>query len=526
MTMKVVLLDIDKFVQANQLKEVSSAIILERGYTPHPDGLLSTEIFGTSTKSRKETFAYIDLKCHLFQPIVYKTLLRLDRRIESIVAGTNTYSVKDGQIVEDPKGETGIEWLYRNWDKIKWKRNNSRIRSERISFLEAYKKAEIFQSKEIVCPAFYRDINLRSSKAGRPAIHEFNRPYSKLIRLASVLDQGDFAFNLNYTRYMMQNTLVDIYDMFKRRIEKKRGLIKQGILGKSTDWAARVVISNANFSYNSIDEMQVDFYHLGTPLAYCISLFTPFFSGWIQNYMRLEFEQLEMKFPHYDPKTKKFQFYKVVDPMVQFSDDKVKDLMNKYIYSYEDRFNPIMVRLINEKGKEIEAPMVFKGNMTRPLTSFINIDIDPENMELKTQNVEDIKSLEELANQRPMTLTDLMYIAAADICKDKHIYVTRYPMSDYLGIFPIGISILTTTETEKMVIDGVEYRHYPKVEYGIPKEDVPKKFQNVVQMSNTYLEATGGRQNCPQSSLIAGNSRKRQSAAKPERERSTTIRKE
>ena len=195
--MKVVLLDIDKFVKVNQLKEVTSPIILDRGYVPNPDGLLSTEIFGTSVKDRKETFAYIDLKCHLFQPIVYKTLLRLDRRIESIVAGTNTYSIKDGQIVEDPKGDTGVEWLYKNWDKIKWKRNESRIRSERINFLEGYSKNEIFQTKQIVCPAFYRDINLQSSKAGRPSIHEFNRPYSKLIRLASVLDQGDFAFNLN-----------------------------------------------------------------------------------------------------------------------------------------------------------------------------------------------------------------------------------------------------------------------------------------------------------------------------------------
>jgi hypothetical protein len=493
--MKVVLLDVDKFVKANQLEEVKSAITLDRGCVPHPEGLLSTEIFGTSMKSRRETFAYIDLKCHLFQPIVYKTLLRMDKRIGSIVAGTKNFIIdKSGALVEDPKGDTGIEWLYKNWDKLKWKRNQSRIRSERISFLEGYSKNEIFQSKEIVCPPFYRDINLQSSKSGKPSLHLFNRPYTKLIRLASVLDQGDFAFNLNYTRFMMQQTLVAIYDQFKGQIEKKRGLIKQRILGKSTDWAARVVISNANFAYNSIDEMQIDFYHLGVPLAYCISLFTPFFVGWIQNYMMQEFEQLQMKYPFYDKKKKKLVFYKIVDPMIQFSDEKIKDMMNKYIYSYEDRFDPLIVKGIDDNGKPVDISLRFKGNMSRPITSFANMDVDPENTELQQTQQADIKMIEEFVNQRPMTLTDLMYIAAIDICKDKHIYVTRYPMSDYLGTYPIGISVLTTTETVKQTVDGVEYKHYPKIEYGIPKEDVPKKFQNVVQMSNTYLEATGGRQ--------------------------------
>lgn len=32
---------------------------------------------------------------------------------------------------------------------------------------------------------------------------------------------------------------------------------------------------------------------------------------------------------------------------------------------------------------------------------------------------------------RDFTVTDLLYIATEDICKDKHVYVTRYPIEQY-----------------------------------------------------------------------------------------------
>ena len=59
--MKLYLLNIDKFVAVNELQEVSNPIALGRGFIPTPDGVLSQEIFGTSTKERKMTFAYLNV---------------------------------------------------------------------------------------------------------------------------------------------------------------------------------------------------------------------------------------------------------------------------------------------------------------------------------------------------------------------------------------------------------------------------------------------------------------------------------
>ena len=198
-------------------------MLLNKAAGPSEDGILSTQIFGTSTKKRRETFAYIDLNCHVFQPLVYKTLKRVDRRIVDIVAGTKNFSIsKSGELVEDENGNTGLEWLYKNWEKVKFKKNDSDVRSERIKFIENSKKDELFQSRELVIPAFYRDINIHND--GEQATHVINQYYTKLIRLADMFNQGDFTFNMNYTRMQIQNLVVTIYDELKSKLEKKRGL--------------------------------------------------------------------------------------------------------------------------------------------------------------------------------------------------------------------------------------------------------------------------------------------------------------
>lgn len=469
--MRIALLDIDKFVSLNNLEEITNPITLDRGFVTTPDGLLSTEIFGTSTISRKQTFAYIDLHCHVFHPVIYKAIKRMDRRIDAIIGGTAKFSIdKDGQIVEDENGQTGIDWLYDNWSKIKWKRNDSKIRNSRIDLIEQHKKSEIFQSKEIVCPAFYRDVNLQSSKSGKPSIHVINRMYARIIQLAMTLNTGAFSFSLNYTKFNIQKLVIELYDWFKGRIEKKRGIIKQQILGKSVDYGSRIVISASDATYNKVDDMVVDFYHAGVPISYCISGFAPFFVGWIQQYFANEFESVGMKYPVYDKSLKKTVWVQLKNPMLQFSDEKIKDMMHEYLYSYDTRFRPLEIETMDPKYKTIH--IAFKGRNTYAE------EFDPDDTD-------------QLLARRPFTLTDLMYIAAVDITKDKHVYITRYPMADHLGIFPIGINVLSTIQTTNMILDDTEYKHYPVVDLESHGNSM-NKFIEVLQLSNVYLSAIGG----------------------------------
>ena len=471
--MKMVLMNIDKFVLANHLQEVTDPILVGRGFKPTPEGILSTDIFGMDTHSRKTTFAYINLNCHLMQPLAYKTAIRIDRQIADIIAGTKNFAIdKSGYLVEDTeKGNTGSEWLYKVWDKIKFKESNSSTRKKRIKFLKSHTRDEIFQSKELVCPPFYRDINIQSTNKKKPSIHVVNSLYCRLIRLSNLLNQGMFTFSLHQSRAQMQETLVEIYDHFKGRCEKKRGLIRQQLLGKSVDYGARLVISATKFDANKPSEMVVDFEHTGVPLSHCVSLFSPFFIGWIKNFLYHEFESTGMKYPMYDSKSKEIKYIEIKDPLLQFSDNKISEMMDTFVHSQPHRFDPIYVETLDKKYPKIKIR--FKG---------YELGKSDENM---------IREIE-TRGSRDFTLTDLIYIAAEDILKDKHVYITRYPMTNYMGTFPTKISIISTTDTVKIKYGDKIYNHYPLVEPGLDPMKVGMRFSEVVNVQNTYLASMGG----------------------------------
>ena len=65
--LKTSLLDVDKFIRANQLKEITNPVFFN-GPTPTEDGLLSNEIFGITKAERSGIYAYIDLGGPFFNP--------------------------------------------------------------------------------------------------------------------------------------------------------------------------------------------------------------------------------------------------------------------------------------------------------------------------------------------------------------------------------------------------------------------------------------------------------------------------
>lgn len=474
--MKIKLLNVELFIKANKLKEITNPVTLDRGSVPTVDGLLSTEIFGITPAERKRNYAYIDLHGHFLQPIVYKQLKRLDRRIDFIISGTKKFAIDDkGTIVEDDAGDTGIEWLYTNWEKIKWKRNYSAIRSERIDLLTENPKDILFTKYFLVEPAYYRDINLQKAGMGRPSLHEINvgsdqtngSSYSKLLRLAiSINSSGAFAFALNNTRFQIQLCMVDIYNYFKSRIEKKFGIIKKGIMGKSIDYGSRLVISSSHTDTERFNETICDFTHCGLPLANCISNAVPFFVGWLSDFFKREFEAMGNKYPAYDAKTKKTVYIQLKNPAAHFNDEYCTQLMNKFIYSYNERFDPIV--LPTDDGRKVY--MMFKGRV-----------LSPEKV---------IKKLGDGSN-RYMTLTDLMFIAAVNIYKDKHVIITRYPITSFQSLYPIKVNPLTTQQTCTMEYSGQVYRFYPVIDINTPKGNVASQFINVLWMQNTLLSTLG-----------------------------------
>lgn len=463
--MKLDLMDMRKVIIVNGLKPVSNPILFESGNVPTPDGLLSLEIFGTTSRERKDNFAFIELNDYFIHPFAYKLLIRLDRRIESIVKGTKRFIInEEGQLVEDEeKGNTGCAWLYKNWNKVKFNRNESNVRNERINLIEAYSKDVIFIRQWIVIPAFYRDVNFQNADAGQISHNELTDLYCKLLRFCNLLESSsEFDFIVNSTKGKVQDTLVEIYNYFKGKLEKKNGLIRKSLLGKSIDYGVRAVIAAPEFNTNKYDENIVSFTHCAIPISLICTLFFPFMLHELRNFFKEQYELLNNKISdlsEYNPKLSgsadliDFNFY--------YNEDYYKKLMDVFTRSYEDRF------------KKVEIPL----KQEQPYPIYYKIRLQKED---GTEIVRD------------MTYTDVLFIAANRAASDKHVFLTRYPITNHLGSIPSKINISSTTQTDKLYYNGKLFKFYPRIDLSMTPKEVSTYFYDVLKMSNVLLKAFGG----------------------------------
>ena len=477
MQMQMWLLDIDKLVKLNDLQPVTNPISFDKGLYPSKDGLFSNEIFGMTTTERKRTCAYIPLKKKFISPKAYITLKHLNRKFVNLINGTSNFTIdKNGVLVEDENGGTGIDWLYENWDRISFSRNDSERRNQKIDLLENTKKDDIFIDKFFVVPPFYRDVNLQQVADGaNPRVPEVNNLYSAIIRNVNMLDNSDtFDIMSNAISGKTQDLLVEVYDMWKSKLEKKYGYIRKFLLGKSVSWCARVVITANTENNNSPDEHNIDFFHTGVPLSHAIAMSTPFIVYWIKRFFKTMLFDFMNGYPVVSEKTGKKIYVKLDNPEVYYNDEYIEKQMDRFINNPSSRFDKVPIPI---KKSEME-----KYGINKPVY-----------MKLKGYKGETTTmKKEENMFQRDLTWTDLFFMAVSDMTKDKHVIVTRYPVLDYLGSIITRISILSTRYTSPMIINDTLYENYPIIDFTIPPEKLDSYFIDSFKLNPYYLSGLVG----------------------------------
>ena len=467
-------LDIDLFIERNELKPITNAIFFASNGSPTSDGLLSNEIFGITKDERANTFAYIDLSEWFMHPLCYKAWVGMDRKVREVIHGTNTFIVNDkGELVVDENGSNGIEFLKKNLDKIKFKSTDSNRRDRRIKFLEENKHM-IFIRKMIVIPAYYRDVN---TDQGRLGVGDINKLYSSLIMaVRSLRESKDYGLNLSAaTKGRVQEILLAIYQWFadEPNLSKKNGVIKRAGLTKTTDYASRLVMSAPDLNVEKMEDMMVTIDTSAVPLASICVNFFPFIVFHVRRFFENEFSG-ESKYPYKD-KNGKLQYVDVDDYMVNFSDEVIKEEIKKFVYGYSKRIVPIKVP--NKQGKNVYM-------------RFTGYQIDKNGYD------EVLKDIDKAGNypivDRDLTWCDVLFIAATEATRDKHIMITRYPIDSFYNQFPSKIIISSTTDTEPMVINGKLYKYYPKIRQEDMNINTSNRFVDSLRMSNLHLGSIGG----------------------------------
>lgn len=460
------ILDPAKLIKVNSLQEITNPIFFVRDGVPTSDGLLSNEIFGITKDERANIFAYIDLGGWFLNPLVYKLWSRMDKRILEIVHGTKKFRVDSkGQFVEDENGETGIKFLKTNIEKIKIRSTGSNKRDTNIDFIMK-NKTLIFMKQMIVIPAYYRDVN---SDGGRVGVGEVNKLYDSLIIAVRALkESAEYGLSMtDATRGRIQDITLQIYDWFCKEpnIAKKSGIIRRSVMSKTADLSSRLVLSAPELKVEKVSEMMVDIDHAAIPLASLCANLMPFMVFWIRRFFENEFSGAA-KYPYLD-KNKEMQFTEVKDPLIEFSDERIRKEMNKFINGFSNRFVPIEVP--NKDNKKLY--MYFKGR---------NIPLDQ------------IKNPGDGLLRRKLTWCDLFYMAAVECSKGKHALLTRYPIDSMQNQFPIKIRVSSTKETEPLYYGTEFYPNYPKIREEDIGSNTSNKFIDTLRISNLFLEAIGG----------------------------------
>ena len=491
-------LDANKFIKVNKLKLITNPVYFDRTGIPTSDGLLSNEIFGVTSNDRTEIFAYIELAGESFlHPLAYKTWCRLDSNVKMCVFELDTFRLdkETGKLVPDPNGGTGLKFLKKIIKEVDFKRTQSLKREVKINFLETYKD-KLFMDNLIVMPAGYRDVNTEQSRMG---VGEINKLYDNVLRDVNALKESeDYGLSMNGAlRGRIQEGLVAIYDWicFGRfngvdspatGLSRKLGLIRRAGMRRTFDWGARLVICSQNLRVESLDDLEIDTDSIGLPLAALCANFYPYMIYHIRNWFENNLSMVKyMQVMYMDPKDKRPNFSAdLVQWREEFSDERIKKELDRFMHGSSNRFIPIEAPLsdsVKDKLKPNEKYyLVFKG---RYIDSKQAVD------DYKAGKQVDIESYPLI--ERPMTWADLIYRAAKEIVKDKMTLITRYPMDSYWNQFPARIVVLSTIETEPMIINGKLYKTYPKIRKSDILKNSSNKWIDVATPNNARLGTFG-----------------------------------
>ena len=495
-TMKASLVDPKSKIDMYGYKEVTSTSSFVSSTTMlDPEGLFSEEIFGKQgTPERKTMRGYINLNCVIMNPHAYYALSRIKRAVASnLKDGLGRYYIdKDGEIQAidinketvpetalTPVPGTGFEWLRDNWDKISWKttKQMSAMAKTFRSFLKTRAKDEIFWEQILVMPAFYRDIDPKSNKRNK-----INTYYSTFLRLAKVIKASkglDFfddpdTPSVSSAQIKLQDQVNEFYNFFMSKLGGTHGFANENILGKATDYGARLVISTPDFNTNHYKDAEADFFHSSTPLSVAINCFAPFIIYGITQFIK-KIVSGSKAIAYWD--IGKNQMVSVeVDPtyMAEFTPKAIRKYMDNYKNSKAYRCDDVTIKGVNNQRIPIA---VYFNDETQLMTGGADVVARYDEREM-------------IYHMKYLTWCELFYIVAEDTLKDKVIYNTRYPLTTYNNTYCSLMNIVPANQYKKVFFDGVQYNRYPILDIK-NDSDIDRLFTDTMRMCSVYLAALG-----------------------------------
>lgn len=490
------LYDIERDIALHGWKEVTTAqYFIPNTKEIHPNGLFSKEIFGEpGTEDREKMWGYISLNETFMNPQAYYVLSRLKKNIaEDMKTGMNRYYVDStGEITKLTKGQTvpesakykvigsGFDWLKDAWPHISWKITKDMTKTAKVrrKFLRTFPMSAIFWNKFPIMPAFYRDVDYNSNKQ-----NVINKQYIKLIHIAQIIKttdnlmfSDDYDVPLKSISYSKcQDLMNEISKFFFDMLGGANGFINKHVAGKQTDYGARLVISTCTSNYETVNDMETDFYTSALPLSVAINIFAPFMiynvKHWITSFVSgKRFKGI------YDFENKEIVSKEIsTSYMDEFTSDNIRKMMDLYKKNKKYRVEPMTIKGVDGERIPIQALIKVNGNVP-------NINLLDDNFTFDEKENYTIRNLSHC---------EFFYIVAYQCLRDKCIDICRYPVDDYYHVYPSKMNIIPSNNYMDVQFDGMTIRRYPLLKYE-SEEEIEHMFVDTLKMFSIYPASLGG----------------------------------
>lgn len=418
------------------LKPVTTMEIRDQsGINYHPNGLYSVEIFGSvGSEDRDKRFSYIDLRVKILHPTIFFTLKSIKSLYAGIISGTKTaiWDPKISDFVSDTsdKASTGYSFFIKHFQDIKFSRNDSDIRSNRIDLVEKY-RANCMFSKHLVMPAGLRDIE--ETEGTNASEHEINDIYRSIISTTNTIVSVDENTNspaFDAARWSLQQKANDIYVLIMEQwLSGKKGYLQGKWAARTVKHGGRNVLTSMSTSVSDLDDPDATnvtdthigflqalrgtlpkvIYHLKTRLS---DIFDPSLKhASLINPKTLALEDVELSTEALDLFTTNSGLERLIN---RFYNNKLRNLPVKADGYY--------IALLYKDDKQFKL--------------FRDIDRLPEGFSRD--------------NVTPLTLSALLYIATYAEFKRLAGTVTRFPITGDESIYPTMYKLLTTTGSQSL----------------------------------------------------------------------------
>ena len=244
----ITILDPEEYITKRQLLPVTTSTIFEPSTTRfHPDGLYSEVIFGQiGSTERIVRGGYMDLRCNVITPHLYKQLITLKGYYKDIMAGRK-YAYFDNKAKdfmscpEHTEGAgTGYTFFLKHLKDIQFVSTGSTRRQDKIDLLKKYKD-RLVVTRFIVLPAGVRDIKFTD---GRIKSEEINKLYSGLLSLIKALPEKISEDPLyDSIRFQIQSKVQDIYEYICDLLDDKGGFGQSKYAARNISYGTRNVIT-------------------------------------------------------------------------------------------------------------------------------------------------------------------------------------------------------------------------------------------------------------------------------------------